>query len=104
MPATAYANRTTSGQVANGTGAGGRLVVLLGDNSVFDGARVVIKYTVGAVNATLGRAPGEGELSDSCLGHGAKRWMDVLAPDGVGWSVDVLNAGASTNLNLIVVT
>lgn len=101
MPATAYANRTTSGQVANGTGAGGRLVVLLGDNSVFDGARVVIKYTVGAVNATLGRAPGEGE---SCLGHGAKRWMDVLAPDGVGWSVDVLNAGAATNLNLIVVT
>lgn len=104
MPATAYANRTTSGTVQSGTGAGGRLVVLLGDNSVFDGARVVINYTLGAVNATLGRNVGEGELSDSCFGGGAKRWMDVLAPDGVGWSVDVLNAGASTNLNLIVVT
>ena len=93
---------TTNTTVASGTSAGGQLTIMLGDNSVFDGARIVVELSYGGVTHTMGRNPGEGEISDLCRGHGTKRWAVVNVPSGVAWAVKSNSVGAATNITLII--
>lgn len=100
--ASSHSNITTNTTVTNGTSAGGQLTLMLGDNSVFDNARIVVELSYGGVVHTMGRNPGEGEISDMCRGHGSKRWAVVNVPSGVAWAVKTLSVGPATNLSLIV--